>query len=112
MTEQIEPEIQRLLHLPWTVVREVSPEGDVLLRVREVPSAVGTGASDEERIADMWESLSESLRALLHFGDPIPLPDGLGQSWPRLSPPVAPKSELYYASVQGTSTGASDALVG
>ena len=59
---------------PWTIVSERSPEGDLLLRVAEIPSAVGSGETEEAAAADLWESLTESLRAYLHFGDEIPLP--------------------------------------
>lgn len=81
MTERTDETLQRLLWLPWTVLREVTPDGDVLLRVKEIPSAVGSGDSDEERVADLWEALTASLRALLHFGDPVPLPEGTSASW-------------------------------
>ena len=75
MTHQdIDSEIDRLLALPWTVVAETTPEGDRLLRVREIPSAIGHGESDEEITQDLRESLESSLRAYLHFGDPIPMP--------------------------------------
>lgn len=112
MTQDIDKNLQRLLHLPWTVVREVTPEGDVLLRVKEIPSAVGSGDSDADRVADLWESLSESLRALLHFGDPVPFPDGVRERWTRISPPISEhKWEFFFVSSQGTSTGAVTAAV-
>ena len=107
MTQQIEQDIQRLMHLPWTIMREVTPEGDVLLRVKEIPSAVGGGDTDAERIADLWESLSESLRAFVHFGDAIPLPDGVNESWTRIPQPLPKQSVgFYFVSAQNTSTGA------
>ena len=112
MTQQIEQDIQRLLHLPWTIIRDVTPEGDVLLRVKEIPSAVGSGDSDEERIAELWQSLSESLRALLHFGDTVPLPDGLQESWTRISPAASKQSvEFFFVSAQNTSSGAAAAAL-
>jgi hypothetical protein len=69
-----ELELRRLLTLPWTVLREVTPEGETILRVEEIPSAVGSGSSDTERERDLWDSLTESLQAYLHFGDTIPVP--------------------------------------
>lgn len=107
MSQHVEQDIQRLMHLPWTILREVTPEGDVLLRVKEIPSAVGSGDSDEQRVEDLWESLSESLRALLHFGDPVPLPDGVNESWTRIPQPM-PKQDVgfYFVSSQNTSTAA------
>jgi hypothetical protein len=71
-------DIQRLLSLPWTIDRDVAPEGDVVLRVREIPSAVGAGASEQERLDDLCASLEASLLAYLHFGDPVPSPMGHG----------------------------------
>ena len=70
-----------LLRLPWTFVRETTPEGDTLLRVAEIPSAVGTGETDPDLEADVWASLRASLEAYLHFGDPIPLPRGAHLPW-------------------------------
>jgi hypothetical protein len=69
-----EIELERLLRLPWSILREVTPEGDTILRVKEIPGAIGSGASDAERERDLWDSLAESLRAYLHFGDPVPVP--------------------------------------
>jgi len=74
MQEDQEVELQRLLQLPWMVRAETTPEGDRLLRVVEIPSAVGLGDTDEARERDLWVSLEASLRAYLHFGDPVPLP--------------------------------------
>lgn len=74
LDESQEFELQRLLGLPWTVIPQTTPEGDRLLRVIEVPSAVGVGVTAEEREKDLWESLAASLRAYLHFGDVPPVP--------------------------------------
>jgi hypothetical protein len=111
MTSRIEQDLQRLLNMPWTVLREVTPEGDVLLRVKEIPSAVGSGESDEERVKDLWESLSESLRALLHFGDAIPLPQGIGASWTRIARPAEKTVSFFFVSPESAATGAAGALV-
>lgn len=64
-----------VLRLPWTFVREVTPEGDTVLRVAEVPSAVGSGETDAELEADAWELFRASLEAYLNFGDAVPLPE-------------------------------------
>ena len=74
MTPETAQELHRLMALPWTIVRETTPEGDRLLRVREIPSAVGHGETDDELERDLRESLAASLSAYLHFGDPIPTP--------------------------------------
>jgi hypothetical protein len=75
MQAEQEFELQRLLQLPWTVLAETTPEGDRLLRVVEIPSAVGSGDTDEARERDLWAALEASLRAYLHFGDPVPVPE-------------------------------------
>lgn len=76
MVHDLDTQLQRLLALPWTIVSEMTPEGDRILRVREIPSAIGTGGTDEEIERDLMESLEASLRAYLHFGDDVPVPDG------------------------------------
>lgn len=76
-----EQKIDSLLRLPWSIRSEVTAEGDRLLRVVEIPSAVGSGQSDDEAVADLWESLRASLAAYLHFEDKIPLPEGSPLPW-------------------------------
>lgn len=81
MTEAHDSQLEHLLRLPWTIVKEVTPEGDHLLRVAEIPSAVGSGTTSEDMEADLWESLRESLRAYIHYNDPIPVPSGPQPGW-------------------------------
>lgn len=81
MTWTTDQKLESLLRLPWTICSETTPEGDRLLRVAEIPSAVGSGTEDEELEYDLWESLRASLAAYLHFADPIPLPDGCDLPW-------------------------------
>lgn len=90
MTWTREQHVDHLLRRPWTIVREVTPEGDLLLRVLEIPSAVGTGASPESATRDLWDSLRESIRAYLHFGDEVPLPKDARRSPGVLLQPPAP----------------------
>jgi hypothetical protein len=71
-----EQKLDYLLRLPWTIVPETTPEGDRLLRVRELRAAVGHGETDDELIHDFWESLRSTLLCYIHFNDPIPLPEG------------------------------------
>lgn len=73
--------LQYLLRLPWTFVVSTTPEGDRLLRVAEIPSAVGEGVAAAELEADLWEALRAALSAYLHFNDPIPLPKGSRLPW-------------------------------
>lgn len=77
-----EKQIEFLLALPWTVQAETTPEGDRLLRIAEIPSAVGSGETDDDLAADLWDSLRASLEAFLHFADTVPLPAGVyGLPW-------------------------------
>ena len=85
-----------LLGLPWTISLELTPERDRLLRVRELPSVMGSGDSDEEIERDFWDSLETTLRSYLHFGDDIPLPVGLTLPWKDAAPaPTAPRRETF-----------------
>lgn len=86
--------LEYLLRLPWTFVREVSPEGDKLLRVSQIPSAVGTGDTDIELETDAWASLKASLESYIHFGDPIPLPAGVVLPWESAAQAVGPARVL------------------
>lgn len=86
MTWTTDEKLKHLLTLPWTIVREQAPEGEVVLRVAEIPSATGTGTTDSARETDLWDSLRESLRALLHFNDPVPLPQGSVLPWAASAP--------------------------
>jgi len=110
MSESRSSQLEHLLRLPWTIVKEVTPEGDHLLRVAEIPSAVGSGATREETEADLWESLEESLRAYLHFGDPIPVPAGPQPGWVR-SPHVAVKAAYVLRVPDVATTGTAAGLV-
>jgi predicted RNase H-like HicB family nuclease len=103
--------LRRLLALPWTVVPETTPEGDRLLRVREVPSAVGHGETDEELERDLWESLTASLEAYLHFGDPVPLPTG-SPDWSKIRTEVSadPVSKALVSEPSKSWTAAASSL--
>lgn len=69
--------LKYLLVLPWTIYTEQTPEGDRLVRVRELPSVIGSGSNDEEIEQDFWDSLEATLRSYLHFDDDLPLPFGM-----------------------------------
>lgn len=110
MTKARFSQLEHLIRLPWTIVKETTPEGDHLLRVAEIPSAVGSGATSEEMEADLWESLKESLRAYLHFGDPIPMPAGPQAGWVR-SPHIAIKAAYVVRISDVALTGTAAALI-
>jgi hypothetical protein len=76
-----EQKLAHLLALPWTIRLERTPEGDRLLRVAELPAAVGTGDTDAQLERDFWEALEATIRAYLHFGDTLPLPPDVTLPW-------------------------------
>jgi hypothetical protein len=69
-----EAKVEFMLRLPWTIVPDVSPEGDSLLRVTELPSAVASGNTPEKLEDDFWESLRSTLNAYVLHGEDPPLP--------------------------------------
>lgn len=87
-----------LVRLPWTIVPEMTPEGDRLLRVRELPAATGHGETDVELEADFWESLTETLRCYIHFGDRPPLPASVASLPWEQEPPTPAR---YFAPLGG-----------
>lgn len=89
MTWTTEQKIAYLLRQPWTIFAETTPEGDRLLRIKELPSAVASGEDDDALIADFWESLTVTLEAYFAVGTNPPLPAN-AQSYPwERSMPVA-----------------------
>lgn len=76
-----ERKLEYFLRLPWTLVTETTPEGDRLVRVRELPGAVASGETDEELEADLWDAIRAALRSYLHFGDRVPVPAGVVVPW-------------------------------
>lgn len=65
-----------LLQQPWTIVTETTPEGDNLLRVQELPAAVGCGDDTASLEADFWESFVTTLEAYIAVDAIPPLPHG------------------------------------
>ncbi len=82
MTWTDQQKLDYLLRLPWAIVPERTPEGDLLLRTRELPTAVGCGETTDELERDFWEALEATLRSYLHHGDRIPLPSGASATLP------------------------------
>lgn len=70
--------IASLFMLPWTLVPSRNEaEGYLVLRVRELPDVIATGANEEDLERDLFESLRASFETRMHYGDPIPLPPGV-----------------------------------
>jgi predicted RNase H-like HicB family nuclease len=71
----IERKLEALLRLPWSLAMTQNAEdGHWVMRVKELPAALATGATPEELERAFWESLRETLAVFLEHGDPIPLP--------------------------------------
>ncbi len=94
--------IQFLLGLPWNIYAETSVDGERLLRVRELPSVIGSGDTDDEIERDFWDSLEATLRSYLHFGDELPLPalPGIELPWKQAATASAPPRQAYRAEEQ------------
>jgi hypothetical protein len=74
--------LEYLLRLPWTIIPDSTPEGDHLLRVVELPAAVGCGDDEESLVADFWESFRSTIEAYLEMGGNPPLPASVkGLPW-------------------------------
>lgn len=71
-----EAKVQYLMRLPWTIVPDESEEGDRLLRVAELPAAVGCGETDKALAADFFESFAATLEAYVEADETPPLPEG------------------------------------
>lgn len=97
MTWTIEQKIEYLLHQPWTIFAETTPEGDRLLRVKELPAAVGSGDDDDSLVADFLESLRSTLEAYLVVGSNPPLPAPTrSYPWEKPAAPAAAAQEISY----------------
>jgi hypothetical protein len=87
-----------LLGLPWSIYAETTVDGERLLRVRELPSVMGSGDSDEEVEREFWDSLEATLQSYLHFGDELPLPLDATLPWKQGTPtPAAPPRQAFRA---------------
>jgi predicted RNase H-like HicB family nuclease len=90
--------LEYLLGLPWTIYTEATAEGERLVRVRELPSVIGSGEGDEEIEREFWESLEATLRSYLHFGDELPLPLDMTLPWKQGAPaPAKPQRRAFQA---------------
>ncbi len=77
----MEQKLDLLMRLPWTVQKERTPEGDDILRIRELPGVSGAGAEEAGREGELWASLRSRLAAHLEFGDAVPMPEGAALPW-------------------------------
>lgn len=110
MTWTENQQLEYLLKLPWTVVAETTSEGDRVLRIAEIPSATGSGDSPSQMERDLWESLRESLRAYLHYGDPIPVPAAASPPWVDAAHKPAPPTPFVVRAMPIAATAGSHSL--
>ena len=93
--------LRYMVGLNWTVTVERDPdEGYVILRVKELPSVIATGATNDALENDFWESLEATLQAALEFGDPVQLPVGQKAPWEQLSRPTPLGNVVVQGSVR------------
>lgn len=109
MTWTLEQKLTYLLKLPWTIVPDATPEGDLLVRVRELPAVVGCGTTPKALEADFWDAMETALRSYLHFGDRLPLPPKQVLPWEQPAPPVIPPARLRVRIVRGKASSVRDA---
>lgn len=64
--------IELAVQQPWTVLISRDDDNGYVARVEEIPDAIATGETIEALERDLWESIRESIRARIAFGDPIP----------------------------------------
>jgi hypothetical protein len=76
-----ERKLDYLVRMPWTIVPEPADDGEIALRVRELPGSLVIGTA-EELDTLYWENLRATLASLLHFGDEIPRPRFSPVQWP------------------------------
>lgn len=86
-----EQRLTALMRMPWGIVIERDEDdSSFVIQVREIPDAIGTGADEKLAAIDLWESLRESLRVRLIYGDDLPLPPGTIAPWVTgAAPPAA-----------------------
>lgn len=77
-----EQQLTALMRMPWGVsIEHETDDNTVVLQIREIPDAIGTGDDEKAAAVDLWESLRESLRVRLEHGDDITLPAGMVAPW-------------------------------
>lgn len=101
MAWTVSQKVDHLIRLPWTIVAEKTPEGDSLLRVVELPAAVGSGIDEKSLSDDFWESFVATLEAYIALDSVPPLPAGI-TSVPWAEPDPAEESEVGMLKVSGT----------
>lgn len=94
-----EDKLAALLRLPWTIGVQRDPDGTLVARVAEIPDAIATGENEHELQKDLWDTLAESLRVRLEYGDDVPLPGGQRAPWELGAPKRAPDVRYVEAQV-------------
>jgi predicted RNase H-like HicB family nuclease len=69
--------IETLLRLSWSFeVSRNEEEGYLIARVKELPSVLATGETEEELGTEIWDAMRAALSAYVLDGDEIPMPPG------------------------------------
>lgn len=76
---EITPEVERLAARPYHVV-VTREDGDFVGRIPELPGLVTGGATLEEMYAMVEDAKRGWIATALHYGDPIPEPQGVLRS--------------------------------
>lgn len=86
--------VQYLVRLPWTVQVGNAADGDVTVRLVELPFLLATGKDLKGAGRDLFEALWTAMDAMLEHSDKIPLPRGAYLPWDRGEEPSATPREL------------------
>lgn len=73
--------LQYLRTLPWTVTIDREVDGTMIARVEELPSVLATGEDRTLLDHDLRDAMVTLFEAMLHHGDPIPVPSGVIVPW-------------------------------
>ena len=73
---EITPEVARLASRPYLVV-VTREDGDYVGRILELPGLVTGGATLEEMYAMVEDAKRGWIATALHYGDPVPEPQGV-----------------------------------
>ncbi len=73
--------VQYLLTLPWTVAIEVTPDGERIARIHEIPQASARGRNDTRVAQQLWKSLAVAVEEMVRANHEIPAPEGVKLPW-------------------------------
>jgi hypothetical protein len=81
-----EQRLKVLLQAPWTVqVAPAKEQGNIVLRIKELPEFLVVGPRTDNLDAEFWTALESLLEDYLADGEEPPLPAGFQPHWTRAS---------------------------